>query len=193
MNAAPSPVLISRPALAGAVLLAALGCATPAQADHGRGGFHAFAFGFAAPYPGPVVSYPAAGYYYYYYYYYPAPQYYYPPPATYYAPPAAYYPPATAAGAPPSTHSSPSTGYLPPPAGYGAPPADDHAPPPAAKNVRPPPAQPTQVAAGKDCHEASHTINIDGQPVSAYGMLCRQPDGSYALSDPYHGSVASSR
>lgn len=177
MHATQAAALISRPALATAViLLASLGCAAPAQAEHGRG--HAsFFFGFNGagyPYPGPLAAYPAPTYYY------AAPQYYYyPPPTAYYAPPTAYY-------APPAGFYAPPASYYPPP------PAAEH-PPPAANNVRPPTVKSTQVASGEDCHEAQHMINIDGRSVSARGTLCRQPDGSYALADPYKGSVASSR
>jgi hypothetical protein len=190
MHSAQAAALISKSALASAgILLASLGCAAPAQADHGRGHL-SFFFGFNGagyPYPAPVAAYPAP------YYYYAAPRYYYyPPPTAYYAPPGAY-------TAPPATYYPPSAPvYSPPPSAYRPPPAAEHPPTPdrsspAANNVRPPTAPPTQVASGGDCHEAQHMINIDGRSVSARGTLCRQPDGSYALSDPYKGSVASSR
>jgi hypothetical protein len=191
MHAARGAALIPRSALAIAVLLV-VGSTAPAQADHGRHGFrHPFFFGFNGvgfppAYPGPVVAYPAAPY--------PPPQYYYyPPPAAYYAPPAAYYAPQGGYYVPTAAYySAPPAAYNPPPAAYNPPPAAEH-PPPAASDVRPPAGRATQVASGKDCYEAQHMINIDGRSVSAHGTLCQQPDGSYALSDPYRGSVASSR
>lgn len=206
MHAARAAALVPRSALAIAVLLV-VGSTAPAQADHGRGGFHHpffFGFngvGFPPAYPGPFVAYPAAPYY-------PPPQYYYyPPPAAYYAPPAAYYAPPAAYYAAPGAYYAPQGGYYaptaayysappaaynPPPTAYNPPPAAEQ-PSPAVNDVRPPAEKATQVASGKDCHEAQHMINIDGRSVSAHGTLCRQPDGSYALADPYRGSVASSR
>lgn len=185
MHAARAAALVPRSALAIAVFLV-VGSTAPAQADHGRGRFHhPFFFGvngvgFPPAYPGPFVAYPAAPYY-------PPPQYYYyPPPAAYYAPPAAYYAPQGSYYAPTAAYySAPRAAYNPPPTAYY--------PPPAVNNVRPPAVEATQVASGKDCHEAQHMIIIDGRSVGAYGTLCRQPDGSYALADPYRGSVASSR
>lgn len=40
------------------------------------------------------------------------------------------------------------------------------------------PAEPYQVA-GQNCRDYTHTIYIDGQPQTARGTACRQPDGSW--------------
>ena len=40
-----------------------------------------------------------------------------------------------------------------------------------------------QTAAGQNCREYQQTVTIDGKTEQAYGRACRQPDGSWKISN----------
>jgi hypothetical protein len=148
------------------LLFAAVGTASPAQADRGLGfRHHPFLFhgpfflhdrlflgfpGFGFPVPYPAVTYYPPAYY--------APRPYYAPPQGYPPPPPppSYYPPGATGAAPPSY----------PPVVEGTPPANYAAP---------------QAAALGDCRKFQQPIKLDGRSIMAYGTACQQPDGSWRI------------
>jgi len=93
--------------------------------------------------------------------------------------PLGYYPPYPVYGPAPAYYPPP--GYYPPPAytqpGYAQPAPTAYYPPAGA-----PAAAPAAAPMGDACREYQTTVTIDGRQQRAFGVTCRQPDGSWRIA-----------
>lgn len=77
---------------------------------------------------------------------------------------------------PPPVYGVPAPAYVAPPA-YVSPPQPTYVSPPAPAPL----AAPMPAQQSSDCREYQTTITVAGRQQPAYGVTCRQPDGSWRI------------
>jgi hypothetical protein len=83
---------------------------------------------------------------------------------------------------PPPVYGVPAPAYVAPPPAYVSPPAPAYVSPPTQQPLAAPmPAAPSPAQRTGDCREYQTQITVAGKPQQAYGVTCRQPDGSWRI------------